>query len=231
MSMSLPREDLRPASWCLSTTIPASVRDISCSTPASWLASVSRPSGRALRFPDSLDQQRPSCSSSRVTGHPRSAPPPSRRLRCPRTPPPRWPPRRPAPSGTGRRRGQPHPDLGQLGLRADSCSLAWSSCWLTLSNWAASWLILAGTWLTVGWGAASAPGEDRDSADQISPAAIATPAANPGRAARLPRTHVPTTPHHVPACPAFAQVLDPHDRPGDVWGQRSEANRAIQPIR
>ena len=44
--------------------IPVSVRDISCSTPASWLASVSSCFVCALRFPDSSISSDPCCSST-----------------------------------------------------------------------------------------------------------------------------------------------------------------------
>src|SRR5690242_4042040 len=62
--MSLLREDLWLASWCLRSTIPASVRDISCSTPASWLASASSCLVCALRFPDSSISSDPCFSST-----------------------------------------------------------------------------------------------------------------------------------------------------------------------
>ena len=51
--MSLLREFLRAASWLLRLAIPASVRCISCSTPVSWLASVSSCCVSAFRLPDS----------------------------------------------------------------------------------------------------------------------------------------------------------------------------------
>ena len=64
VSMSVPSEDLRDASWRLRPATPASVRCISCSTPASWLASVSSCFVCALRFPDSSISSDPCCSST-----------------------------------------------------------------------------------------------------------------------------------------------------------------------
>src|SRR6266516_1257036 len=62
--MSLPREDLWSDSCRFRLAIPASVRDISCSTPASWLASVSSCLVCALRFPDSSISSDPCLSST-----------------------------------------------------------------------------------------------------------------------------------------------------------------------
>ena len=52
------------ASCSLSPAIPASVRCISCSTPASWLASVSSWLVCAFRFPDSSISSDPCCSTT-----------------------------------------------------------------------------------------------------------------------------------------------------------------------
>ena len=68
VSMSLPREDLWPDSWLLRPAIPDSVRCISCSTPASWLASLSSCCVCAVRFPDSSISSDPCCS--RMEGSP-----------------------------------------------------------------------------------------------------------------------------------------------------------------
>jgi hypothetical protein len=109
---------------------PGPVRDISCSTPASWLASAAL-LVCALRFPDSPSAATPLQHHGRVpeVSTPRRggllsssnavAAVAARYLRRLNW---RW-------------RVQPHRTWDSLVCAADSCWLAWSSCWLTLSNW------------------------------------------------------------------------------------------------
>src|SRR5580693_2055028 len=59
VAMSLPREFLWSASWVLRDAIPSSVRCSSCSTPVSWLASVSSWAVSALSLPDSSISSEP----------------------------------------------------------------------------------------------------------------------------------------------------------------------------
>ena len=64
VEMSWPREFLRSASWLLRVAIPLSVRCTSCSTPASWLASVRSCLVWAFRLPDSSISSDPCWSTT-----------------------------------------------------------------------------------------------------------------------------------------------------------------------
>ena len=64
VEMSVPREFLWSASWLLRAAIPLSVRCISCSTSASWLASVSSCFVSAFWLPDSSISSEPCCSTT-----------------------------------------------------------------------------------------------------------------------------------------------------------------------
>src|SRR5580692_6541556 len=225
VAMSLPREFLWSASWVLSAAIPLSVRCCSCSTPASWLASVSSCVVSALRLPDSSISSEPCCrttdASPEVSTPAIEVAPVSSKVAAAI-----WATVVCAARNSALAWFTAVRTWASLVCAAESCSPTWSSCSVTLSYCDVSWFTWAWTWATVGCGEAPAT-EAKTASPPIatSPVAIATPRRNRDS---LPAGRVPTclprslSGHALPrVCPG---------RPGHIWGQRSEGKWAIQPV-
>src|SRR5579859_5409131 len=174
VAMSLPREFLWSASWVLSVAIPLSVRCSSCSTPASWLASVSSWVVCALRLPDSSISSEPcrrtTDGSPEVSTPAIEVAPLSSKVDAAI-----WATVVCAARNWALAWFTAVRTCASLVCAAESCSPAWSSCSVTLSYCDVSWFTLAWTWATVGCG--EAPATEAKTASPpaaTSPVAIAT---------------------------------------------------------
>jgi len=105
---------------------------------------------------------------------------------------------------------QPHPDLGQLGLRGGQLLAGLVELLADLSNWVVSWLILAWTWLTVAAAPRRRPvAKTARPLTEISPAAIAIPrrirdALPPAAYSRPYHSHHVPLPERLPRSLALA---------------------------